>query len=147
VLEGNLLQPGKVILFDIQGLRYRGLTQLEELHGKMSEKKGWTKSFKSRFPKDGLELGNMKKWAEPLIPGGAFEEEEGVFSDEHSTFFDRHAFKIIITFLWGGWVIFHFIEGYSWGESWYFVCVTLTTVGYGGKLVFGALDAVVFGHS
>jgi hypothetical protein len=84
----------------------------------------------------GMELGGMSKWAEPLIPEKikeAFEEEEEgeAFEAEPNSFFDRHALKIITTFLFGGWVTFHFVEGYTWGQSWYFVCVTLTTVGYG----------------
>ncbi|MEK7594572.1 MAG: potassium channel family protein [Patescibacteria group bacterium] len=49
--------------------------------------------------------------------------------------FDRHAYRILLTFalatLATGTVVYHFVEKFSWLNSYYFSVVTLATVGYG----------------
>ncbi|MEK7599866.1 MAG: potassium channel family protein [Patescibacteria group bacterium] len=49
--------------------------------------------------------------------------------------FDRHAYRILLAFalatLATGTVVYHFVEGFSWLNSYYFSVVTLATVGYG----------------
>jgi voltage-gated potassium channel len=43
--------------------------------------------------------------------------------------------KIIISaliyILAGGTILFHYLENWSWVDSFYFTCVTITTIGYG----------------
>jgi voltage-gated potassium channel Kch len=41
------------------------------------------------------------------------------------------AFTALVSLLFLGTVTYHYLEGWSWIESLYFVVVTLTTVGYG----------------
>lgn len=49
--------------------------------------------------------------------------------------FDRHAYRILLAFalatLATGTVVYHFVEKFSWLDSYYFSVVTLATVGYG----------------
>jgi voltage-gated potassium channel Kch len=88
--------------------------------------------------------------AEPMFPPIATLDAEEM---GHGSFLDRHAIKIVASFLFFGWIIFHFVEGFSWIDSWYFVCITLTTVGYGdfspqthaGRII--AIVYIVFGLS
>ncbi len=43
----------------------------------------------------------------------------------------RKIFFYIIVMIAVGAVIYHFLEGWDWLDSFYFVVVTLTTIGYG----------------
>lgn len=49
--------------------------------------------------------------------------------------FDRHIFRVLlgltILTLSVGTVFYHFVEGFSWLDAYYFSVVTLATVGYG----------------
>lgn len=64
-----------------------------------------------------------------------------------------HALAILSTLLSvivGGTVFFHFIEGWSWIDSYFFTIVTLSTVGYGNLVpatVLGkiATTIIIFG--
>jgi voltage-gated potassium channel len=48
---------------------------------------------------------------------------------------DRHLYRylsaLVAIVLAGGTVFYHFVEKFSWINSWYFCVVTLATVGYG----------------
>ncbi len=54
----------------------------------------------------------------------------------------------ILVILWAlGAVVVHFLEGWSWIDSFYFAAVTLTTVGYGDftvKTQFGKMFVTAF---
>lgn len=49
--------------------------------------------------------------------------------------FDKHIYRILLAtalfMIMLGTVVYHFVEGYSWLNSYYMSVVTLTTVGYG----------------
>ncbi len=53
----------------------------------------------------------------------------------------------LATIIGGGTVFFHFIEGWSWLDSYFFTVVTLSTVGYGSLVpttVAGKIGTTVF---
>ncbi len=41
-----------------------------------------------------------------------------------------------------GTVFFHFVEGWSWIDSYFFTIVTISTVGYGNLIPFTAIDKI-----
>lgn len=43
----------------------------------------------------------------------------------------RRVFIYIFVMIFVGAVIYHYLEGWNWVDSFYFVVVTLTTIGYG----------------
>lgn len=43
----------------------------------------------------------------------------------------RIVIYILIFIFVSGTIAFHFLEGWSWIDSFYFLCVTITTIGYG----------------
>jgi voltage-gated potassium channel len=49
--------------------------------------------------------------------------------------FDRHIYRILLTvavlMIMLGTIVYHFVEQYSWVDSYYMSVVTLATVGYG----------------
>jgi hypothetical protein len=65
--------------------------------------------------------------------------------------FDKHLYRYLlaaaVVVLGGGTVFYHFIEKWSWVNSWYFCVVTLATVGYGDlvpKTDFGKLFTTLY---
>jgi voltage-gated potassium channel len=64
---------------------------------------------------------------------------------------DKHLYRYLLAavtvVLAGGTVFYHFIEKWSWVNSWYFCVVTLATVGYGDlvpKTDFGKLFTTLY---
>jgi len=55
--------------------------------------------------------------------------------EESSTFWERHSDRILGASAAGilaiGTVVYHFVENWSWVDSFYFSSVALTTVGFG----------------
>lgn len=55
-------------------------------------------------------------------------EQEGGFVDRYVY---RILFALVIVALGTGTVVYHFLEGWSWVDSFYFSSVAVTTVGFG----------------
>jgi potassium channel subfamily K len=99
------------------------------------------------FENSGLEMHLLGVEEQPVVPGTLADELR------QGSFLDRHALKVVAVFLVFGLITFHFVEGFSWADTWYFVCITLTTVGYGdlspqthiGRLI--AIFYIIFGLS
>ncbi len=43
----------------------------------------------------------------------------------------RIVISALVYILAGGTILFHYLENWSWVDSFYFTCVTITTIGYG----------------
>lgn len=48
----------------------------------------------------------------------------------------------VVLIIFGGTVFFHFVEGWSWLDSYFFTVVTLSTVGYGSLVPATALGKI-----
>ena len=51
-------------------------------------------------------------------------------------------FLLIAPFIGAGTVFFHFVEGWSWIDSYFFSVITLSTVGYGSLVPVTALGKI-----